>query len=126
MSTEAQIAPNRANSQSSCGPKTAHRKASSAKNSFRYGLAGPFVLLGWEHPEEFNSLESDLVAEHKPATATERMLVREMAQSHWLRQRAIILQNACLNSSSPAPTSRKSSRCICAIRPPTVAPSTKL
>ncbi len=95
MSTPAQVTANQANSQPSTGPKTAQGKAAAAQNNFRHGLTGPFVLLPWENHDEFKTLQSDLLAEHQPLTATERILVRDMAQSHWLRQRAIVLQNRC-------------------------------
>lgn len=96
MSTPAQVAANQANSQRSTGPRTPEGQAAAAQNNFRHGLTGPFLLLPWEEREEFDSLEQDLFAEHQPATATERILVREMAESHWLRRRAIVLQNQCL------------------------------
>jgi len=102
MSTVAQIAANQANSQLSTGPRTIEGKATVSQNNFRHGLTGPFLILGWEKEEEFKSLELDLLAEHKPLTPTERILVRDMAQSHWLRQRAIILQNACLSQYDPS------------------------
>jgi len=35
------------------------------------------------------------LADHQPATATEEMLIQEMAQSYWLSQRALRLQNDC-------------------------------
>jgi len=101
MSTVAQIAANQANSQLSTGPRTPAGRAVAAQNNFRHGLTGPFLILGWEKEEEFKSLELDLVSEHNPLTPTERILVRDMAQSHWLRQRAIILQNQCLNQQIP-------------------------
>ncbi len=102
MSTQAQIIANQANSQHSSGPKTAAGKAISSRNNFRHGLTGPFVVLGWENQDEFTTLERDLVAEHNPATTTENLLVQDMAQAHWLRQRAVTLQNTCFSPDMPA------------------------
>ncbi len=102
MSTPAQVAANQANSRLSTGPRTPQGKAAASLNNLRHGLAGPFVLLPWENQEEFQTLEHDLLAEHQPGTATELILVHEMAQSHWLRQRAISLQNTCLSQYDPA------------------------
>jgi hypothetical protein len=100
MSTAAQIQANQANSQHSTGPQTGEGKAISSQNHFRHGLTGPFTVLAWENLHDFQALERDLTAEHQPATPTESILVLEMAQSHWLRQRAILLQNTCFVGST--------------------------
>ena len=102
MSTQAQILANQANSQYSTGPKSDAGKAASSKNNFRHGLTGPFAVLPWENQEEYTTLRNDLLTEHQPATATENILVTEMAQSYWLRQRAVTLQNLCFRSDQPA------------------------
>ncbi len=101
MSTQAQILANQANSQNSTGPKTEEGKAISSKNNFRHGLTGPFVVLGWEKQEDFRQLKNELLAEHKPTTLTEELLVRDMAQSHWMRRRAIKLQDMCFHLELP-------------------------
>ena len=102
MSTSAQILANQANAQLSTGPRTATGRAISAQNNFRHGLTGPFTVLPWENQQDFATLQQDLTTEHQPATPTERILIAEMAQSHWLSQRAIVLQNHCLNESDPS------------------------
>jgi hypothetical protein len=48
MSTEAQIAANRANSQLSTGPKSTESRARICLNAFRHGLAGAFMILSDE------------------------------------------------------------------------------
>ena len=101
MSTAAQIAANQANAQLSCGPKTDAGKAISSKNNFRHGLTGPFVVLRWESQEDFRTLRNELFAEHQPTTITEETLVDDMAQSHWLRKRAITLQHMCFRPDMP-------------------------
>ncbi len=101
MSTQAQIIANQANSQHSTGPKTNAGKAISSKNNFRHGLTGPFVVLGWENQEDFRKLKNELLTEHQPATLTEELLVRDMAQSHWLRRRAVKLQDMCFRPDVP-------------------------
>ncbi len=95
MSTEAQITANQANSQLSTGPTSAEGKAVSCKNNFRFGFTGAFTVLPWEDELEFETLRTGLLAEHQPATQTERLLVDGMAEHYWLKQRAIILQNNC-------------------------------
>jgi hypothetical protein len=56
-----------------------------------------FVVLGWEKQEEYDELCDSLVAEHKPATPTEQLLVEKMAQHYWLSLRAGLLQELCFS-----------------------------
>jgi hypothetical protein len=93
----AQLRANRANSQLSTGAKTSAGKETVSCNAFRHGLAGRFVILPTENEHEFTELYSGLKHEHRPATPTEHLLVEGMAQHYWLAQRALRLQQACLN-----------------------------
>ena len=70
------------------GPRTPEGKAVSSQNAFSHGLTGALLVLPWENQEEFDSLLNQLVAEHRPATATEGILVREIAEQYWRLQRA--------------------------------------
>jgi hypothetical protein len=97
MTSEAQLAANRTNSQLSTGPKTVEGKQAVALNNFRHGLAGAFHFLAWEKPSEFDNLLSGLRAEHNPQTPTQQILVERMAQHEWLRQRAQTLQHICFD-----------------------------
>jgi hypothetical protein len=101
MSTQAQILANQANAQLSTGPRTAEGKAASSQNNLRHGLTGPFLILRWEKKEQYEQLRADLLAEHQPTTLTEQMLVEDMAQSHWLRKRAITMQTLCFDPERP-------------------------
>lgn len=101
MSTAAQTKANRQNAQLSSGPKTDEGKANSAHNNFRYGLTGNFCILGWEKEEEYDELFIGLVRDHQPADNTEKELVKTMAQSSWLRQRALFLQQTCFEFEIP-------------------------
>ncbi len=108
MSTEAQIAANRANSQLSTGPKSEEGKAASSQNNFRHGFTGVFAILPWEKKEDFDNLLGELRAEHQPATITETLLVEKMAQSYWLSQRAIKLQQiSCFHDETDSPEREK-------------------
>ena len=75
------------------GPRSVDGKATSSGNSLKHGLASGRVIVPGEDPAGFESLFTDLTAEHAPATETEALLVQQMAQSWWLTQRAIRLQN---------------------------------
>ena len=70
------------------GPRTPEGKAISAQNAFSHGLTAACLVLPWENREEFDALLGQLIAEHQPATATEGILVREIAEQYWRLQRA--------------------------------------
>jgi hypothetical protein len=86
---------NRENAAHSTGPRSITGKLASSRNSLQHGLASGTVLIPGEDPAEFESLLNDLLAEYHPATTTEELLIQEMAQSFWLSQRALRLQNDC-------------------------------
>jgi hypothetical protein len=75
------------------GPRSPEGKTISSGNSLKHGLASGRVIIPGEDPADFEALLADLVSEHSPATETEALLVQQMAQSWWLTQRAIRLQN---------------------------------
>lgn len=86
---------NRANAAHSTGPVTPPGKLASSRNSLKHGLASGQLLIPSEDPAAFESLLAGLTHDFQPANSTEELLVRQMAQSHWLEQRAIRLQNDC-------------------------------
>jgi len=92
MATQAQVNANQANSQKSTGPKTEEGKAKSSKNRLSHGFASSTRFVQGEDPAEFNLLLDDLISEHQPATATEQILVEQMAHHHWINLRATRLQ----------------------------------
>ncbi len=98
MSTQAQVTANQANAQHSTGPTSPEGKATSCQNNLRHGFTGGFSLLEWEDREEFEDLQARLTEEHAPSTITEHLLTEKMAQSWWLRMRALMLQNTCFNN----------------------------
>ncbi len=97
MSTEAQAAANKANAQHSTGPTTPEGKAASSQNNFRHGFTGQFSVHPSEDPAAYEFLLECFLTDHQPATFTEHVLVEKMAQHHWLRQRALELQNLCFD-----------------------------
>ncbi len=107
MSTQAQVLANRANSQHSTGAKTEEGKAASSQNNFRHGLSGSFQVLPSEDVAEFSALQEALIAEHQPSTITESIFLQKMAQSFWLSQRAVHLQNSCFTDEPLSPHQEK-------------------
>ncbi len=86
---------NRQNSLHSTGPVSVAGKLASSRNSLKHGLASATLIIPGEDPAAFEALKTALIEEHQPATETEELLVNEMAQSYWLEQRALRLQNDC-------------------------------
>ena len=103
MSSRAQRAANRANARLSTGPKTEEGKSRSAENALRHGLAAGRLIIPGECKAEYEALEADLLKTHQPANITETLLVQEMAQSHWLKERAIRLQGKAFTESDSTP-----------------------
>jgi hypothetical protein len=97
MSTEAQVAANRANAEHSTGAKTEEGKAASSRNRTSHGLCydNIFFILPFESPEAYSILRATLLSEHRPETETEHILVDRMAQHHWLRNRAEAFESGC-------------------------------
>ena len=102
--SEARLAANRANALLSKGALTPETRAISAQNRTTHGLArhsnGTFLLLDFENASVFESATQALIDEHLPETETETILVRNMAESNWLAQRAQRLQESCLSPST--------------------------
>ena len=101
MATPAQILANSQNAQKSAGAKTAAGKQASSQNRTTHGLASSLhnhetmYFLEDENIENWKALFDRIVAEYKPQTETEVILVRRMAQHEWLRARALRLQSSC-------------------------------
>jgi hypothetical protein len=94
---ESQPAPPSSAPGHSTGPRSIAGKDRSSQNARTHGLSSltsVFVLLPGEDQKEWIELLRDLTNEFQPATRTERILVTDMAQSHWLTQRAINLQTS--------------------------------
>ena len=95
--SQAKLQANRSNAKLSTGPRTAEGKAISSRNHLTHGFHGAFCVLPSENGELFTELCDNLLAEHAPATATERLLVVDMARHYWLTQRALRLQESCFH-----------------------------
>jgi len=89
---------NRQNATNSTGPRTSKGKLASSRNSLKHGLASGQPIIPGEDPAAFETLLRTLTEEHQPATATEQLLIQDMARSYSLTQRAIRLQNDCFTA----------------------------
>jgi hypothetical protein len=80
----------------STGPRTESGKAASSQNALRHGLASGTILIPGEDPEELKALELALLEQYKPASAIEELLLQDMVNHHWLKDRALRLQGEAL------------------------------
>ena len=79
MATQAQIAANRRNAQSSTGPRTDAGKAAVRQNALRHGYCSGMALMHEESEKEFAELQEILREENQPVGANEEILVHMMA-----------------------------------------------
>jgi hypothetical protein len=99
----AQIAANRENAKCSTGPVSSEGRAASSRNRRSHGLAGrAFFFLDFENADQYRELAASIYAEYDPQTDSEQRLADAMIQHHWLKQRAIGLQEV-LVLHSPTP-----------------------
>jgi hypothetical protein len=89
------ISRNAQNAQFSTGPRTPQGKLASSRNALKHGLSTGQIVIAGEDPVQFDALLATLRNEYQPVTATEELLVKQLAESHWLCQRALSLQNDC-------------------------------
>ncbi len=83
------------------GPRTEAGKAISSQNALRHGLASGTMLVPGEDPEACLALAASLKQLYAPANAMEELLVADMARHHWLKDRAMRLQDEGLAAAAP-------------------------
>jgi hypothetical protein len=87
VTSERQIAANRANAQHSTGPKTAAGKAAVRLNPCRHGLFAGDVVLPEENAEEFEELWNQTRANLSPEGPIEEFLADRIVSAMWRRRR---------------------------------------
>ena len=88
MSTisEAQLAANQKNAQSSTGPKTAEGKARARLNSVTHGYSGATVIIAASQMAAFNKHFDSFTTEYRPVGTTEEFLTHSLAEISWSAQ----------------------------------------
>jgi len=74
MSSENQIAANRANAKRSTGPSTSDSKARSRMNAWKHGLRAEEVVIAGEDAEDLQAIQRELWEEYQPAPGMESLL----------------------------------------------------
>ena len=73
------------------GPKTAWGKAKSSLNAIKHGLCADSAknaIIEGEDPAELEAMHEEFLADEKPQTATERLLVERIVMAGWKLRRA--------------------------------------
>ncbi len=151
MTSEKQIAANRANAEKSTGPKTPETKAISAMNALRHGLTGQVNLMPTEDREAHDKFCAAIVESLAPEGALEIQFAHAVAEDNWRMNRGRAIETNMLvfgnldtrtntgqssdrrshnqrrRSSLRTPGNSNSSPCICSARTATCRrPSTVL
>jgi hypothetical protein len=92
MSTEKQIAANRANAALSSGPVTQEGKARSSRNATTHGLFSKIIVLPNESQEDFQTVLDTYVERFGPLDGVELGLIEEMVSAYWRERRAFAME----------------------------------
>lgn len=94
MSSDSQIAANRANARHSSGPRSARGRARAASNALKHGLAAARVVIPEEDPAEFAAWRSNLIGALAPVGALEEIFAEKIVADAWRLRRIPELEAA--------------------------------
>ena len=103
MSSEKQIAANRANARRSTGPNTNDGKSRSRMNAWKHGLRAEKVVIAGEDAEDLQAIQRALWEEHQPEPGMESLLVERLAHYAWRMRRAVVFEAALLGEGPTQP-----------------------
>ena len=83
QASEAQLAANRANAQSSSGPKTEQGKLVSSHNALKTGLTGRTIVLPTDDVAAYQTLVALINKKFNPANDIEQHLTQTIADTEW-------------------------------------------
>jgi len=96
MTTERQLAANRANAKKSTGPQSADGKRRSRRNALRHGLTAETVIDVLESAADYEALAAAINADYRPATNFELQLIARLISLLWRLRRAIAIESGLL------------------------------
>jgi hypothetical protein len=103
MSSEKQIAANRANAKRSTGPNTSGGKARSRMNAWKHGLRAETVVIAGEDAKDLQAIQRELWEEYQPEPGMESLLVERLAHYAWRMRRAVVFEAALLEEGPTLP-----------------------
>ncbi len=98
MSTEAQIKANRKNAQKSTGPRTEEGKETASQNAIKHSLCSCKNVISCESQDEYNLFREEMIDDLSPFGAMEEMLAERIVNLSWRLKRAVVFQNAVVES----------------------------
>uniref|UniRef100_Q029M6 Uncharacterized protein n=1 Tax=Solibacter usitatus (strain Ellin6076) TaxID=234267 RepID=Q029M6_SOLUE len=98
MATPAQLTANRANARLSTGPRSAEGRASSSRNSLKFGLTAKAAIIPGEDPAALEGLTAQYLEEFDPVGSVEEHLVQALIRAVWMQQRCDRIEAAYLNA----------------------------
>ena len=101
MATELQIAANRANAQSSTGPRTVEGKARTSQNALSSGLFSKRDFVRPEETADYTELRDTLWAELHPSSLMEKTQVAEIVSAAWRLHRCAAFEAALDSAADP-------------------------
>ncbi len=104
--SEAQLAANRANAQSSTGPKSEQGKLVSSHNALKTGLTGRTIVLPTDDVAAYQSFVALINRKFAPANDIEQHLTQTIADTEWRLLRIPTLESGLLRS-RPSRTRRR-------------------
>src|SRR4051812_20332187 len=93
----AKVEANRANAQSSTGPRTEEGKARSSQNALTHGLFSRQLVIRPEDHRAFDEMLASYTSELKPAGAMEKTVFDQLVHAAWNLQRVRILETELFN-----------------------------
>jgi hypothetical protein len=88
LTTDAQIAANRRNAESSTGPRTDEGKNVSKHNALKHGFTGSVAVLPTEDPKDYARFRDSLLESLAPVGSLEERLAEEIVEGSWRLRRA--------------------------------------
>ena len=102
MTTQKQVAANRANARKSTGAKTAAGKAVVAGNAIKHGVLSRRILLAGEDADIFGQLRDEMMLALRPVGILEIALAEKIAAALWKQRRLTAAETASLELSRSA------------------------
>jgi hypothetical protein len=94
MATQAQLNANRENAKNSTGPTSEAGAARSSKNALKHGLTSQTIYLATpEEAEAYTEHVQKYMDHHKPTDYRHRVLVQDLADTHWAAHQVFLQQN---------------------------------
>jgi hypothetical protein len=110
MTSERQLAANRANARLSTGPRSDAGKLRSRRNAVRHGLAAETVIGILEDADDYRCFEAAILADYDPSSTLEHELVVRLASLLWRLRRATMIETGLLQIQSESWRERRRSR----------------